>query len=305
MKNIDSPTGIDLRPEPPEAVRLSKRAGIIGLVIVTFVVGLAGYGVATRRQRTAAAIERADPRNLTAASDAGKMIAAQIPVGVMIGSPQGATRPEGSLQPPESGKTAGPPPLRQSMSPVRPHSAPPSPPPARELTPEEKARAAAYRQELEAMAAPTATRAGFSGVSGLNQPGLPTRENDLANMTALLRAMRAPNGQRAAVDPGEGRTAAARLSLDADGDEGEDYDAQNLQDRKEGFLAESRNTPARENYSNSSRVRPLSRYEIKEGWDIPAVLEQALNSDLPGEIRALSIPAMPRLANDMRSICSI
>ena len=37
----------------------------------------------------------------------------------------------------------------------------------------------------------------------------------------------------------------------------------------------------------SSRVRPLSKYEIKAGWDIPAVLEQALNSDLPGEIRAL------------------
>ena len=39
--------------------------------------------------------------------------------------------------------------------------------------------------------------------------------------------------------------------------------------------------------TKSSRVRPLSKYEIKAGWDIPAVLEQALNSDLPGEIRAL------------------
>ena len=37
----------------------------------------------------------------------------------------------------------------------------------------------------------------------------------------------------------------------------------------------------------ASRLRPLSKYEIKAGWDIPAVLEQALNSDLPGEIRAL------------------
>jgi type IV secretion system protein VirB10 len=32
---------------------------------------------------------------------------------------------------------------------------------------------------------------------------------------------------------------------------------------------------------------PLSRYEIKAGWEIPAVLEQSLNSDLPGELKAL------------------
>lgn len=31
----------------------------------------------------------------------------------------------------------------------------------------------------------------------------------------------------------------------------------------------------------------MSRYEIKAGWEIPAVLEQALNSDLPGELKAL------------------
>ena len=34
-------------------------------------------------------------------------------------------------------------------------------------------------------------------------------------------------------------------------------------------------------------MRPLGPYEIKAGWVIPAVLQQALNSDLPGEIRAL------------------
>jgi len=31
----------------------------------------------------------------------------------------------------------------------------------------------------------------------------------------------------------------------------------------------------------------LSKYELKAGWEIPAVLEQALNSDLPGEVKAL------------------
>jgi type IV secretion system protein VirB10 len=31
----------------------------------------------------------------------------------------------------------------------------------------------------------------------------------------------------------------------------------------------------------------LSRFEIKTGWEIPAILEQGLNSDLPGELKAL------------------
>ena len=38
---------------------------------------------------------------------------------------------------------------------------------------------------------------------------------------------------------------------------------------------------------SSTRTAPLSPYEIKAGWEIPAVLEQALNSDLPGELKAL------------------
>jgi type IV secretory pathway VirB10-like protein len=34
-------------------------------------------------------------------------------------------------------------------------------------------------------------------------------------------------------------------------------------------------------------MRALGKYEVKAGWLIPAVLEQQLNSDLPGFIRAL------------------
>jgi hypothetical protein len=40
-------------------------------------------------------------------------------------------------------------------------------------------------------------------------------------------------------------------------------------------------------YPKLTRTAPLSRFEIKAGWEIPAVLEQALNSDLPGELKAL------------------
>ena len=66
----------------------------------------------------------------------------------------------------------------------------------------------------------------------------------------------------------------------------EEYEAQNMQDAKERFLAHARSGSG-DNYPNSTRTKPVGPYEIKAGWDIPAVLEQALNSDLPGEIKAL------------------
>jgi type IV secretion system protein VirB10 len=59
-----------------------------------------------------------------------------------------------------------------------------------------------------------------------------------------------------------------------------------MQSRKETFLAASRDRHE-DDYLRSSREAPLSRYEIKAGWEIPAVLEQSLNSDLPGELKAL------------------
>src|ERR1700726_1130272 len=59
-----------------------------------------------------------------------------------------------------------------------------------------------------------------------------------------------------------------------------------MQFRKEAFPAAGRNRQA-DDYLRSTREAPLSRFEIKAGWEIPAVLEQSLNSDLPGELKAL------------------
>ena len=59
-----------------------------------------------------------------------------------------------------------------------------------------------------------------------------------------------------------------------------------MQERKESFLTKAR-AGQTDDYLKSTRTAPLSRYEIKAGWEIPAILEQALNSDLPGELKAL------------------
>lgn len=59
------------------------------------------------------------------------------------------------------------------------------------------------------------------------------------------------------------------------------------QDAKAAFLAKARKSGGTDNYVQGTRTKALSPYEVKAGWDIPAVLEQDINSDLPGEIRAL------------------
>jgi type IV secretory pathway VirB10-like protein len=63
---------------------------------------------------------------------------------------------------------------------------------------------------------------------------------------------------------------------------GDDYLSQNLQDSKKAFAGVGRNTlmPI---VPDGDRLSP---YVVKAGWDIPAILEQAANSDLPGELRA-------------------
>ena len=48
-----------------------------------------------------------------------------------------------------------------------------------------------------------------------------------------------------------------------------------MREAKERFLACAR-TGSEDNYLNSTRTKPVGPYEIKAGWDIPAVLEQAL-----------------------------
>jgi type IV secretion system protein TrbI len=60
---------------------------------------------------------------------------------------------------------------------------------------------------------------------------------------------------------------------------------QNGQDQKEEFLTKARSTRMDDNLP-SFRAAPMSRYVLTAGTRIPAVLDQAINSDLPGEMIA-------------------
>jgi type IV secretion system protein VirB10 len=99
----------------------------------------------------------------------------------------------------------------------------------------------------------------------------------MAQVAALGQALLGKGAERDSVS--------FRSSRPMSGADGEN-DGQNMQTRKAKFLADARfdKTDA---YLRSTRTPPLGIFEVKAGWEIPAILEQALNSDLPGEIKAL------------------
>ena len=251
LKEIRSPSGLDLNPDPPSPMRLSKRAGIAVFVLVFVVVALIGYGIVTRRSRSLEiGFQKDDPRSLTAATDTGAAIAAQVPDRFRsIGDAQ----PESAEALHAPGPGADAPRIRSA------HPPPPTPPQYREPSPVEQLLARAYERELQARDAPMTTGSGGPEAAP---------STDASQLTNLLNRAR----------PQERNGAAANSD--------DEYDKQNLQAHKIDFVNKAR-TAANRDYLDSTRTKPAGRYEIKAGWDIPAVLEQGLNSDLPGEIKAL------------------
>ncbi|HEX4074635.1 MAG TPA: TrbI/VirB10 family protein [Candidatus Acidoferrales bacterium] len=153
-----------------------------------------------------------------------------------------------------------------------------APPPAHEPSTEEKASLAASEQEHAAMVAPTAIRSSEQTGYSSDRQFAPPGGNDLENIAQLTRSLPGGGNRESGA-----ATAGRGLLPPADND---DYNSQNEQGRKQAFL-ETAATHQTDDYLRSTREAPLSSYEIKAGWEIPAVLEQGLNSDLPGELKAL------------------
>src|SRR6266851_8011741 len=291
--DLHGPTQLDLNPKPPNSVRLSKRAGFLGLAVLGAVGILVFYGIGTRGDRQfKLGFHPDEARNVTAATDVGKSIAAKVPARPaetretlkLANEPEQLTAPPLSYQPARQSApvvTTAPPPQQYAAQ------QPPMPP---QPTAEDRRRELALQREQEAMEAPTAAREGYtkgSATSG-SASGTPAAQGDMAQMTQLLQALQGPGASTA----GRGTTALAaggmpQISVGGQPVSGaQEYKLQNSQDEKEEFLEKAR-ARNQETYLGKTRVRPLGKFEIKAGWDIPAVLEQALNSDLPGEIKAL------------------
>ncbi len=287
-----TPSGIDLHPKPEKSVRISWRAGaVIVSLIVLLLLGFAYGGYRRGIKNQAAAREEGLPRNVTPATQAAIEFMQATPAGTVpltLRPPNAPTPPPQPMTPPcgadpktgqayrfnpQSGQPCDG--LLQERIVVRQSNVsrtqPTTPTPVREETPEDRRLAAAYQQEQQAMQAPTSV--GSSLTPSFSPTTAQPTPNDVSPVEALGRALGARQSGDSATS-GNGR-----------GFENE-YDSQNMQSRKEAFLAASRDRHE-DDYLRSSREAPLSRYEIKAGWEIPAVLEQSLNSDLPGELKAL------------------
>lgn len=148
-------------------------------------------------------------------------------------------------------------------------------------TPEEQRIAAEYQREQEAMLAPPTIKSGAGATFLDSLPNAPAQQqgnDDLARIAALTRAINGHDSNAPATMP-------ASLPTGGSGNDA-DFEAQNMQTTKAAFLAASQKQEVDDSL-RSTRTAPVSSYEIKAVWEIPAVLEQNLNSDLPGGIKAL------------------
>lgn len=141
----------------------------------------------------------------------------------------------------------------------------------------EQRRVEEYKREVEAMEAPTSVKGNLP--TGVANATATSPIDPLKTIQAALLNARAAQGLGVAVHPAGAQAAGAGQ------DQRTEYERQNDQQQKTGFGTQNSKEEAA--YLGSKRTAPLGKYEVKAGWLIPAVLEQQLNSDLPGLIRAL------------------
>ena len=142
----------------------------------------------------------------------------------------------------------------------------------------EQLRLDEYKREREAMEAATSVKGNLP--TGENERPVPQPNDPLqAIQTALINA-------RAAQNAGGGvQSASLRAGGLGSQKQRTEYEHLNDQELKGDFRQQ--HSKEESEYLGREREPARGRYEVKAGWLIPAVLEQQLNSDLPGVIRAL------------------
>ena len=276
---MEAPTHVDLGGVPAKVMRISGRTRwmIVG-VGAALLAGLAYGGYRRTRKVDAAARQAGAPASVMPATSAADEIlrkaSAPMPhfeAGQLQAPPVNLPANPISTcgQDPRTGQ-----PYRFDPQTGRPCDLPPLPP----LPPVSQERVVVIRPAAPPAAATTAKQA---------------EEQQLAAAIASPTAIR-PTANHAAAQTGGGDVGvtaslpsapAAPRTIPVLGPQ-DDYELQNAQTRKEEFLLKARERQSAD-YLAATREAPLSRYEIKAGWEIPAILEQALNSDLPGELKAL------------------
>lgn len=277
---LAAPTGTTLPGSArPKARRLSKNLGIAAFIIVGILVGAILLGVGERQRMARAQAERgsavAETRATPATTAASQIIqglgngAFSQPGGRAEGasgdSPESPTAPTtrtaSGLVVPASGGALG--------SPMTSTGGAQLPPP----TPEERALEQAYRDELEALKAGTSAGTRLPATGSVSAAASPASGAFAGLPPELMSAFGALTASRTAGPTGPSSAATTE----------DEMATQNGWARKREFGSAIASSAA----GRRAPRAPSSPYLIRAGWTIPAILEQDLNSDLPGEIRAL------------------
>jgi type IV secretion system protein TrbI len=252
----------------PAARKLRPLAGIIIIVIVVLAALYMRQGMANRNKKTAKQAETAKVGVGPATTVEKGLLSDQARSGLDTGQmhvPDSLTRRSSITSPDGPGKTPS-----STVPPIEYKQGAVSTATNGSLSFAEQRRLDEYNREREALEAATSVKGNLP--SEQTQRSEQEPNNPLqAIQTALInaRAAQPSNVQPAGLGPQEQRT---------------EYERQNDQDQKGGF-GQLHNEESE--YLGRERNAALGKYEVKAGWLIPAVLEQQLNSDLPGFIRAL------------------
>ena len=272
----------------PKARKLRPLAGIILIALVVLAAAYMRHGLANRHKKTVKQTETQKVGAGPATTVEKGLLSDQARSGLNTGqthvsdssslrtsiltgeTPAGRTAQPAA--PGNSAKTTSIPPLEYRQSPVTTAA-------NGSLSYAEQRRLDEYNREREAMEAPTSVKGNLPG--SVKETATTTSDPLAAIQAALLNA-RSMLGGGTGSSP---QSAIAQTGMTGTAEQRSEYDLQNDQGQKTAF---GQQHPKQETeYLTATREAPKGRYEVKAGWLIPAVLEQQLNSDLPGMVRAL------------------
>ena len=278
----------------PKARKLRPLAGIILIALVVLAAAYMRHGLASRNKKAAKKSEAAQvgvgpattvEKGLLSDQARSGLDTGQFHVPDSTGSRSsiwtgGAPTQRSSLTTGtgNGSQTSSIPPLEYSQTPV-------STGVNGSLSFAEQWRLEEYNREREAMEAGTSVKGNLPG----GDKEKPTTDADplQAIQSALINAQLGGRTGLGGSSTQGGIPQSPVLQLAGAGqpEQRTDYERQNDQEQKVGFGQE--HSRQESEYLTATRKAALGKYEIKAGWLIPAVLEQQLNSDLPGLIRAL------------------
>jgi type IV secretory pathway VirB10-like protein len=273
----------------PKARKLRPMAGIILIALVVLAAAYMRHGLANRHKKTVKQTDTVKVGAGPATTVEKGLLSDQTRSGLNTGqthvpdtstlrssiltgeTPAGRSAQPGT--PGSSAKTTSIPPLEYRQTPVTTAA-------NGSLSYAEQRRLDEYNREREAMEAPTSVKGNLPGAT--KETASTASDPLTAIQSALLNA-------RSMMGSGTGSTspsALAQAGATGTAEQRSEYERQNDQVQKTTF-GQQHSKQETEYLTATRESCPEGQYEVKAGWLIPAVLEQQLNSDLPGMIRAL------------------